>query len=1438
MRPVPVAAQNLPCGPETDPTPSAVLAGMTAVTCFSGLDLSAPPAKFKTAPVVAVIDNRLPQPASNYQPAVGVNWCAPSFHGPADSWTNANLGQVFGITIDDASPPNIYVTASTVYGTNVAGATNTTSPFPASPFGPDGPGAVYRLGGAGGAISTWAKLPNTGPALGNIDFDPATKHFFVSNFEDGRIYHLADNTTSGQADCVEAFDHATGAITPAAGGACAPEAGDAPGFAPLGERPWAVQAHQGRLYYGLWVEDQSRVNPNRSNEVWSIAISGGKFSGAAQAEIVGIPALPNVQYSQPISDLSFTSTGNMILAERGMTDDVGGGMSLGNAAHNARNLEYVYANGAWTASGQVFGVGEYGFQINAAGGNDLDCDDGLWSTGNALLTSAGPWVYGMQRSPKTGNSGDKTTIKNTSYFVDFDGQSTSYTKGGLGDVVAHRACGPTPQPPPAGCVTLSKEQLYCESGVAGPTGCWVYKLTVTNASTKPIRHLDIPSDEVSPNSFTFAQPIMPGKSRDLSVRICGPQPGAFTLTLLPMQLGSDPCCEPFDRNLLLPCCVDPCPAPRPVDLAPAGRDPAHGAQGEASDPQPQPTWWARFVAWLRGPGAADRARATTGQVRAAREPAGKPAWTSLARWDASARPDAPSPPDAPSRPHACIPPPGGLVAWWPLDEASGNSARDIVGGRVGSVRGGADAIGPQSAGRVGIARAFDGLNDAVAYPDDDALEPGSGDFTVDAWFRATDRGGQRPIVSKLSGGRGYQIGLSDGNVSFTYTTESGPGGASLRVTANPNAWHFVALTVQRETSQARVYFDGQLAGTFDLPAGDLNTQGQLWIGGRMAQGVDQPAAHFMGQIDEVEVFRRALSAAEVLAIFNAGADGKCKTTPPSPTPPVNLTGFIRGERGCIEAGQSPVYYTGDLLNATLGVGGVTRIFVRVVGLGGSGGPVVLDSGTVNGGATYNMEPATIGAGQPGVRILVLEALVGETYRELARCSFNFGGVRPVTGTPTRTATPSPTPTASLPVSATPTPSPTPTTSPTATRTPTVTPTPRPANCLQVTDARLLCTPGQAQSYQLQLQFTNTGASTVEHLFLHPLGPGVSLGRSYFGGLGLPPGNGIGLIPITLQSAAVPGSVICLQLAARGPRFDGCCTQTVCFRVPCCPQCYAQEGVHVSWDRRFCKNKDTLIVPATICNYSGAPHTYAITNLQTLPVGAHGMCNYDPGYLGFNVIDPPALIMPGQCRKVRVEIVRPFGLNTPQQMTCYALTVENQDTGSTFSTDGSILGPGNLWCADSKGPPDPGGGGNPGGPTPVGPTPGIPGGDPGGGTWPMAVGQERELAFTVTNTGDEAAELRYTVSAVRSDMQGPNVSVSLDGLPPGTDVSGRLPLAAGATADIRVRVRVAPRAAGEPFDFHDILLLADLDGDGTTEPLDSIGVVRAGPTYLYLPKGEK
>lgn len=94
------------------------------------------------------------------------NFIAPIFWNAgagADEWSSANLGQVFGVTLDGANP-NIYVTAATseIYPVG-------------STLGPLGPGGVYRLHGLTGVICHLVTLPNhavLGPGLGNITYSP------------------------------------------------------------------------------------------------------------------------------------------------------------------------------------------------------------------------------------------------------------------------------------------------------------------------------------------------------------------------------------------------------------------------------------------------------------------------------------------------------------------------------------------------------------------------------------------------------------------------------------------------------------------------------------------------------------------------------------------------------------------------------------------------------------------------------------------------------------------------------------------------------------------------------------------------------------------------------------------------------------------------------------------------------------------------------------------------------------------------------------------------------------------------------------------------------------------------------------------------------------------------------------------------------------------
>ena len=153
-----------------------------------------------------------------------------------------------------------------------------------------------------------------------------------------------------------------------------------------------------------------------------------------------------------------------------------------------------------------------------------------------------------------------------------------------------------------------------------------------------------------------------------------------------------------------------------------------------------------------------------------------------------------------------------------------------------------------------------------------------GNLSIDAWIRTTNSS-YPGIVS--AGGR-YFLFLLNGHLGFAF----GDGDPTQYVSAGPglsdNSWHHVAVTVDRSSSTGgKLYADGALVLTFDPQAGASSPPPpfvDIRIGGAFVSG-----ELFLGAIDEVELFDRALSQSEVAALAGSGSSGKCKTPPPTRT---------------------------------------------------------------------------------------------------------------------------------------------------------------------------------------------------------------------------------------------------------------------------------------------------------------------------------------------------------------------------------------------------------------------------------------------------------------------------------------------------------------------------------------------------------------------------
>ena len=374
-------------------------------------------------------------------------------------WNAQRLGEVFGICVDDASPPNIYVTATECY--------NVVSAAPQLPKGPGGPGGVYRLDATTGA-STFGSLPNNtvnGPGLGNVCYRRAgngTGYLYVSDLEDGLIYRMH---ATGLTNVGTPFNHGVSGRLNASLGSI-PDDGT-PGLTQYGRRIWGVQTYQNRLYYAVWWEDSRNISLTESNEIWSVNLdNNGDFIPGTEQRLISHPNFSIYAWSHPAASIDFSPSGKMFLAER-YWQYLTYNPVPAFGAHNTRILRYWLSGPNWvtdpSTTHHVGGDPSIYFTnnmpgANSAGGVAVNCDESVWGTGDMYAGSYSTppnipfgvgdlgYVYGALRIPTGGNSA-LAGFGYGSFAIDYDNDTNSIAKFGIGAIATVKECC---VPPPAG----------------------------------------------------------------------------------------------------------------------------------------------------------------------------------------------------------------------------------------------------------------------------------------------------------------------------------------------------------------------------------------------------------------------------------------------------------------------------------------------------------------------------------------------------------------------------------------------------------------------------------------------------------------------------------------------------------------------------------------------------------------------------------------------------------------------------------------------------------------------------------------------------------------------------------------------------------------------------------------------------------------------------
>lgn len=261
--------------------------------------------------------------------------------------------------------------------------------------------------------------------------------------------------------------------------------------------------------------------------------------------------------------------------------------------------------------------------------------------------------------------------------------------------------------------------------------------------------------------------------------------------------------------------------------------------------------------------------------------------------------------------HAALPP--GLVAAYGFNEAQGSATIDVSGNALNGTVSNATRV----AGRFGGALQFNGQSNSRVVVSNTPLLQMTNRFTMSAWvYPQTGSANEPTVIAKQNGSGLPYVMYSRGTGGIGPNAYVLVGGA-YRDAGTPaalplNTWSHLATTY--DGAALRVFVNGVEVASAAISGNVAGGNGSLLIGNNTMF----PNEAFVGRIDEVRVYNRPLTAAEIEADLNTAL-------PDTPEPPADTTpptGSIQINGGAASTDSTAVTLN---LSATDSSSGVTQM---------------------------------------------------------------------------------------------------------------------------------------------------------------------------------------------------------------------------------------------------------------------------------------------------------------------------------------------------------------------------------------------------------------------------------------------------------------------------------------------------------------------------------
>jgi len=200
----------------------------------------------------------------------------------------------------------------------------------------------------------------------------------------------------------------------------------------------------------------------------------------------------------------------------------------------------------------------------------------------------------------------------------------------------------------------------------------------------------------------------------------------------------------------------------------------------------------------------------------------------------------------------------GLISYWSFDEdtITGNTVEDVFGNNDGTLVGEPKI---SNDGKINEAIELDGTDDYISIDDPQDIPSGNDTYAIEAWFFANTTGA-KGIMGWGNWGNSNQVNairlMNHGFRHYWWGNDLDQATATIT-----GAWHHIIA--QFDGTTRALWFDGELINS-DNPAGHNAQIADVNIG-----TTNNRTEHFDGLIDEVRLYNRGLTEAEIQQNYQA-----------------------------------------------------------------------------------------------------------------------------------------------------------------------------------------------------------------------------------------------------------------------------------------------------------------------------------------------------------------------------------------------------------------------------------------------------------------------------------------------------------------------------------------------------------------------------------------